>query len=120
MFILIILVRIWNIPPALYNIFDTPRLNGYHNESGIAFNVLTKGLRGYSKHPQVLRFKGQEGELVTIHNALAQEMLHRRWHHNSPLWLDIEAKPFSFTPEEFINDLEEIYIRQTSRLIIKE
>jgi hypothetical protein len=46
---------------------------------------LTQGKRGYSKHPETMRWKGKLNALYLRHEALVKEMAARRYRHQSPL-----------------------------------
>jgi hypothetical protein len=46
---------------------------------------LTQGKRGYSNHPETMRWKGKLHALYLRHEALVKEMVSRRYRHQSPL-----------------------------------
>ena len=75
-------MRIWDIDPGY---LDRQRLLGEHRELHGLFNILTQGKRGYSKHPETLRWVGCVPALAFRHELLAEEMALRGYNHQSPL-----------------------------------
>ena len=47
--------------------------------------MLTRHRKGYSRHPETLRWKGRLMALFRRHEALVLEMHRRGYHHQSPL-----------------------------------
>ena len=52
---------------------------------GSVWSILTQGKRGYSNHPETMRWKGKLHALYLRHEALVKEMASRRYRHQSPL-----------------------------------
>jgi len=75
-------VRIWDIDPAL---LCRSHLLGEHRELHCIWTVLTEGRRGYSRHPETLRWRGKLAALYRRHGALVMEMEARGYTHASPL-----------------------------------
>jgi hypothetical protein len=75
-------MRIWDIPPSK---LCRKHLLGMHSELHAIWNILTKDKRGYSKHPETMRWKGKLKALFKVHEYIVQEMANRGYKHNSPL-----------------------------------
>ena len=75
-------MRIWDLPPQ--NLCRNHFL-GEHRELHAVWAVLTKGKKGYSLHPETLRWKGKLHALYLRHEALVGEMRRRGYRHLSPL-----------------------------------
>lgn len=75
-------MRIWDISP---NLLCDQHLLGEHRELHGLFNILTLGKKGYSKHPETLRWVGRTRALWLRHEALASEIEDRGFNHKSPL-----------------------------------
>lgn len=75
-------MRIWDIP--VKNLCKN-HLLGEHRELHAIWNILTKNKKGYSKHPEVLRWEGKLNALYLKHNEIVKEMKRRGYNHNSPL-----------------------------------
>jgi hypothetical protein len=75
-------MRIWDIAPRQ---LCRAHLLGEHRELHAIWMVLTQGKRGYSRHPETLRWKGKLRALYRRHDAEVAEMLRRRYRHHSPL-----------------------------------
>ena len=75
-------LRIWNLHPAL---LCRNHLLGEHRELHCIWTVLTEGKRGYSRHPETLRWRGRLAALYQRHDALVIEMTARGYNHSSPL-----------------------------------
>jgi hypothetical protein len=75
-------MRIWDISPGYLN---RQSLLGEHRElHGIA-SILANGKKGYSRHPETLRWVGFEQALQMRHQQLACEMALRGYREQSPL-----------------------------------
>lgn len=92
-------MRIWDIHPGFLN---DKSLLGEHRELHGIFSILTTGKKGYSRHPETLRWQGCLSGLSLRHELLVQEMRLRGFQHRSPL-----TSPASDTavtwPEIFID-----------------
>ena len=75
-------MRIWDLPPER---LCRNHLLGEHRELHAIWSVLTNNRRGYSAHPEVLRWKGRLRALFLRHEDLVAEMLRRGYRHGSPL-----------------------------------
>lgn len=75
-------MRIWDIPAG--RLCDR-HLLGEHVELHAIWTVLTQGRKGYSRHPETLRWKGKLKALYEVHEVIAGEMKKRGFEHKSPL-----------------------------------
>jgi len=75
-------VRIWDISPRR---LCRAHLLGEHRELHAVWTVLTEGRRGYSRHPETLRWRGRLRALFLRHDSLVDEMLRRGYRHRTPL-----------------------------------
>jgi hypothetical protein len=75
-------VRIWDIEPRL---LCRQHLLGEHRELHGLWSILVHGKRGYSRHPETLRWAGKLAALYARHEALVAEMSRRGYTHRSPL-----------------------------------
>ncbi|HEY3396566.1 MAG TPA: pyrimidine dimer DNA glycosylase/endonuclease V [Armatimonadota bacterium] len=75
-------MRVWDLPPEKL----CPRhLLAEHYEIHTLWSVLTRGLSGWSHHPETLRWQGRLAALYARHQADVAEMERRGYHHRSPL-----------------------------------
>lgn len=75
-------MRIWDLEPE---ILCRQHLLGEHRELHALWTILTENKKGYSHHPETLRWKGKLKALYKRHETLVEEMKKRGYHHNSPL-----------------------------------
>jgi len=75
-------MRIWDIPPRR---LCRNHLLGEHRELHAVWTVLTRVKKGYSRHPETLRWRGRLKALYRRHTELADEMASRGYVHASPL-----------------------------------
>jgi hypothetical protein len=75
-------MRIWDIHPEK---LCRMHLLGEHRELHAVWNILTQGRKGYSKHPETMRWEGRLKALYLRHGALVEEMIRRGYRHSSPL-----------------------------------
>ncbi len=75
-------MRIWDVEPGE---LCRSHLLGEHRELHGLWNVLTRGLRGYSFHPETRRWQGKLAALYRRHEALVREIEKRGYRHASPL-----------------------------------
>ena len=75
-------MRIWDISPKK---LCRSHLLGEHRELHAIWAVLTLGKKGYSKHPETLRWRGRLKALFLRHEQLIEEMKGRGYQHQSPL-----------------------------------
>lgn len=103
-------MRIWDLHPGYLN---RQSLLGEHRELHGLVNVVTQNKKGYSRHPETLRWVGLGWALRQRHSLLAAEMALRGYQDKSPV-LTRSAKgewPATFidTPFEQIQILREKY-----------
>jgi len=75
-------MRIWDVDPGYLN---RGNLLGEHAEAHAAFTVLAEGRKGYSRHPETLRWQGRLAALAARHDRLVAEMTLRGYNHRSPM-----------------------------------
>jgi hypothetical protein len=75
-------VRIWDLPPER---LCRAHLLGEHRELHAIWSILIHNRKGYSRHPEVLRWRGRLKALFLRHEDLVAEMLRRGYLHKSPL-----------------------------------
>jgi len=75
-------MRIWDISTGY---LDRKRLLGEHRELHGLFNVISLGKKGYSRHPETLRWVDRRPALCMRHQLLVSEMQLRGYQHHSPL-----------------------------------
>nr|MBF0222081.1 DUF1722 domain-containing protein [Desulfobulbaceae bacterium] len=75
-------MRIWDVNPGFLN---DKSLLGEHRELHGIFSILTNGKKGYSRHPETLRWQNCMAALVVRHALLVSEMRLRDFNHHSPL-----------------------------------
>ena len=75
-------MRIWDIEPEK---LCRSHLLGEHRELHAIWSVLTQNKKGYSRHPETLRWKGKLKALYLRHEKLVKEMSQRGYNHYSPL-----------------------------------
>jgi len=75
-------MRIWDIPQSK---LCRQHLLGEHRELHAIWSVLTKGKKGYSRHPETLRWKGKLKALYLRHAGIVNEMERRGYKHQSTL-----------------------------------
>jgi hypothetical protein len=75
-------MRIWDIPP---NKLCRNHLLGEHRELHAIWTIITENKKGYSNHPETLRWKGKLKALYNRHELLVEEMKLRGYNHKSPL-----------------------------------
>ncbi len=95
-------MRIWDISPSK---LCRQHLLGEHSELHALWNILTQNKKGFSKHPETLRWKGRLKALYLRHQALVSEMIQRGYNHRTPL--DTRFALGAERQSEFIDTLEE-------------
>jgi hypothetical protein len=75
-------MRIWDIEPKK---LCRNHLLGEHRELHAIWSILTKNKKGYSRHPETLRWKNKLGALYLRHEKLINEMKNRGYNHCSSL-----------------------------------
>ena len=75
-------MRIWDIRPEK---LCRKHLLAEHSELHALWSVITNKKKGFSKHPETLRWKGKLRALYLRHQELVKEMERRGYKHRSPL-----------------------------------
>lgn len=75
-------MRVWDVPPEE---LCRAHLLGEHRELHGLWNILTQDKKGYSKHPETLRWVGKQAALYNRHELLTEEMARRGYGHSTPL-----------------------------------
>ena len=75
-------MRIWDISPKF---LCRNHLLGEHRELHAMWVVITENKKGYSKHPETLRWNGKLKAMYLRHEKLVFEMKSRGYNHQSPL-----------------------------------
>ncbi|MCE5193838.1 MAG: pyrimidine dimer DNA glycosylase/endonuclease V [Nitrospiraceae bacterium] len=75
-------MRIWDIQPEK---LCRNHLLGEHRELHALWTILTQNKKGYSRHPETLRWIGRLKALFKRHELLAEEMKNRGYSHQSGL-----------------------------------
>lgn len=76
------LMRIWDIEPRK---LCRSHLLGEHRELHAIWIIITEQKKGYSLHPETIRWKGKLKALYIRHEKLVNEMECRGYNHLSPL-----------------------------------
>jgi len=79
-------MRIWDISPSL---LCRQHLLGEHRELHAIWSVITNNKKGYSKHPETLRWVGKLKALSLRHQKLVREMKKRNYIHKSDLLISL-------------------------------
>ncbi len=80
-------------------------LLGEHRELHAIWSILINEKKGYSKHPETLRWKGKLKALYLRHESQVKEMQKRGYKHKTPL--DKTLATGAPTQREFINSVQE-------------
>jgi hypothetical protein len=75
-------MRIWDVAPAYLN---RQSLLGEHRELHGLHSILVNGKKGYSRHPETLRWVGRESSLARRHAFLVAEMRLRGYVDRTPI-----------------------------------
>ena len=75
-------MRVWDIKTEK---LCRAHLLGQHREIHAIWNILTRRKKGYSKHPETLRWDGKLKALYNVHEKTVEEMVKRGYNHYSPL-----------------------------------
>lgn len=94
-------MRIWDIDAGFLN---NQSLLGEHRELHGIVSIIQNNKKGYSRHPETLRWQRCLQSLTVRHNLLVEEMLLRGLKHQSPVLTDAKALvwPTIFIDEPFI------------------
>ena len=75
-------MRIWDLSPS---ILCRQHLLGEHLELHSLWVVISQSKKGYSRHPETLRWIGKLKALYNRHEEQVKEMQSRGYNHKSPL-----------------------------------
>lgn len=75
-------MRVWDIEAK---ILCNNHLLGEHREIHAIWTILTENKKGYSHHPETLRWKGKLLALYNRHETVVAEMIKRGFNHKSTL-----------------------------------
>lgn len=75
-------MRVWDVHPGY---LTRSSLLGEHAEIHALYSVIRGGKKGYSLHPETLRWIGRLDSLEKRHDLTVKEMALRGYRHNSPL-----------------------------------
>lgn len=81
-------MRIWDLPVGC---LCRNHLLAEHRELHAVWNVILKEKRGYSRHPEVMRWRGCVVALWERHEQQVREFTRRGYSHKSPL--DLNSVP---------------------------
>lgn len=95
-------MRIWDLEPA---VLCKNHLLGEHRELHALWTIISQNKKGYSKHPETLRWVGKLKALYLRHESLVKEMQNRGYKHLSPL--DKTLAVGSAIQDEFVHSKEE-------------
>ena len=83
-------MRVWDLPAAC---LCRSHLLAEHRELHAIWSIILNGKKGYSRHPEVLRWRGKLLALHARHEEQVREMEARGYRHRSPL--DVSEVPAS-------------------------
>ena len=95
-------MRIWDLETKF---LCNQHLLGEHRELHAIWSILTKNKKGYSKHPETLRWRGKLKALFNRHKAEVKEMKNRGFKHFSDL--NFKLASGSSIQKNFLNSAEE-------------
>lgn len=95
-------MRIWDLPPE---VLCRKHLLGEHLELHAMWTIITEGKKGYSHHPETIRWVGKQKALYLRHEAQVVEMKKRDYNHRSPL--DKNLAIGKDVQDEFVHTIEE-------------
>ena len=75
-------MRVWDIEA---NLLCDSHLLGEHREIHAIWTILTENKKGYSHHPETVRWKGKLLALYNRHQSVVAEMTKRGFRHKSTL-----------------------------------
>ena len=95
-------MRIWDIPPEK---LCRNHLLGEHRELHALWSIILNNKKGYSRHPETLRWIGKLKALYLRHEEQVKEMKKRGYNHNTPL--DEKLATGKEIQDELIDSIEE-------------
>jgi hypothetical protein len=75
-------MRVWDVDPGYLN---RQSLLGEHREIHAILSIITKDKKGYTRHPETLRWKDRLRALKQRHDLIVSEMRLRGYQHHSPV-----------------------------------
>ncbi len=94
-------MRIWDIDTSK---LCNNHLLGEHRELHAIWSILINNKKGYSKHPETIRWRGKLKALYLRHEQQVKEMKKRCFNHKSPL--DIKYAAGKNVQNEVIDSIE--------------
>ena len=82
-------MRVWDISVSK---LCNKHLIAQHHEIHCIYSIIWNKLNGFSRHPEVVRWRGHVGALIEVHDKTVFEMGERGLKHHSPF-------PFHTMPE---------------------
>ncbi|MCI5149890.1 MAG: DUF1722 domain-containing protein, partial [Candidatus Electrothrix sp. MAN1_4] len=107
-------MRIWDINPGYLN---NQSLLGEHRELHGIVSIIVNNKKGYSRHPETLRWVGYEWALKMRHELLSAEMALRGFNEQSPVAIDSNGHIW---PEKYINPPQEQFFLLAEKYREKE
>ena len=95
-------MRIWDVHPS---VLCRKHLLGEHRELHGLWNIITQGKKGYSFHPETIRWVGKQKALYLRHEMLVKEMQKRGYNHAS--YLDPKLAVGETEQREMVNSVTE-------------
>lgn len=75
-------MRIWDVAPSF---LCRKHLLAQHGELHSLWSIINNNKKGFSKHPETARWRGNLAALYLRHKKLEKEIIKRKCHHDSPL-----------------------------------
>lgn len=94
-------MRIWDISPKK---LCRLHLLGEHHELHAIWSIIVNNKKGYSNHPETLRWNGKLKALYLRHEKLVKEMEIRGFNHKSPL--DIKFAKGNYKQKKYVDSIE--------------
>ena len=107
-------MRIWDINPGYLN---RQSLLGEHRELHGIVSIIVNGKKGYSKHPETIRWAGYGWALRIRHQLLSAEMSLRNFTDKSPV---LTRTKKGVWPKEYINEPAQQFEILEAKYINKE
>lgn len=93
-------MRVWDISVQK---LCRKHLLAQHHEIHTIFTVIVDKRKGYSKHPEVIRWSSNVPALIVAHDITVNEMKYRGYRHHTPLSHLAAVVPQTL----FVNSIEE-------------
>ncbi len=98
-------MRIWDLPVGC---LCRNHLLAEHRELHAIWSIILLGRRGYSRHPEVLRWHGRLGALSRRHEEQVREMSRRGYVHRSVLDLSqVPSRHMGMTQHDLLEPVSE-------------